>query len=163
MSLHRDRHQREQRAQQHQQHDRAEHVERALDDPVEALEHRGAQLEQRHGLAGDEVRAVDEDLHRRRRDPHAHAAPVALVDELDRLLLGERGVGDDHLVDLLALDDLAQVAELPERLDPVVRARRQRDEADDVDRGHACRAPRRARGRRTRCAGPVPTSTARRW
>ena len=89
--------------------DRSDDVERALDDEVDALEHRRAQLEQRHGLAGDELGAVDEDLHRRRRDPHAHAAAVARVDELDRLLLGEVGVGDDDLVDLLALEDVAEV------------------------------------------------------
>ena len=53
--------------------ERADEVERALDEVVEALEDRRLELEQRHRLAGHELRAVDEQLHRRRRDPHAHA------------------------------------------------------------------------------------------
>ncbi len=62
----------------------------------------GRELEQRHRLAGHELGAVDQDLHRRRREAHAHAAAVALVDELDGVVLGEVGVGDDHLVDAAA-------------------------------------------------------------
>ncbi|MBA2517539.1 MAG: sugar transferase, partial [Solirubrobacterales bacterium] len=50
-----------------------------------------AQLEQRHGGARDELRPVHQDLHRRRRDPHRHAAPVALVHQLDGLLLRAAG------------------------------------------------------------------------
>ena len=71
------------RAEHDHQQRGADEVERALDDVVEALEDRRAQLEQRQRLAGHEVRALGEDLHRRRRDPHAHAALVAVVDELD--------------------------------------------------------------------------------
>ena len=92
----------QQRAEHDQQQRRADEVERALQREVDALEHGRAQLEQRHRLPGHELGAVDQDLHRRRREPHAHAAPVALVDELDRLVLGEVRVGDDHLVDPLA-------------------------------------------------------------
>ena len=70
----------------------ADEVERALEHVVEALEDRRLELEQRHRLPGDELGAVDEDLHRRRRDAHHDAALVALVDELDRLALrGSRG------------------------------------------------------------------------
>ena len=74
-------------------------VERALDEVVDAVEDGRAQLEQRDRRAGHELGALDEDLHRRRRDPHGHAALVALVDELDGALLREVRVGDDHFLD----------------------------------------------------------------
>ena len=92
----------QQRAQDDEQQRRHDSVERALDGVVDALEDRRLELEQRHRLAGHELGAVDEDLHRRRRDAHRDAAPVALVDELDGLLLREVGVGDDDLVDAVA-------------------------------------------------------------
>ena len=66
---------------------RDDEVERALDEVVEAVEDRRAQLEQRHRGAGDELAALDQDLHRRRRDADRHAALVAGVDEVDGALL----------------------------------------------------------------------------
>ena len=82
-----------------------------LSSVVEALEDRRLELEQRHRLAGHELGAVDEDLHRRRRDAHAHAALVAAVDELDGLLLGEVGVGDDHLVDAVLAEHVGELVD----------------------------------------------------
>ena len=63
------------------------------------------------------------------------AAPVALVDELDRLLLREVGVGDDDLLDAVLGEDCGELVERPERAQAVVGARRQRDEADASRRG----------------------------
>ena len=131
---HRDRDQQQQRAEQQEQEQRAEEVERALDRVVEAVEHRRAQLEQRHRRARHELGAVDEDLHRRGRDPHRHPALVALVDELDRLALREVGVGDDDLLDPLGVEHRREVLDPAERPQPVVRPRRERDEADHLDR-----------------------------
>ena len=90
-------------------------------DVVDALEDRRLELEQRHRLARDELGAVHEDLHRRRRDVDADAALVARVDELDGLLLRERGVGDDHLVDaVLRSTTLAdRPASLPSERSPL--------------------------------------------
>ncbi len=82
----------------------------------------GAEFEQRHRLPGHELRAVDQDLHRRWRDAHAHAAPVALVDELHRVVLREVGVGDDHLVDALgAAQHRVEVRQRAQRTQPVGR------------------------------------------
>ena len=106
-----------------------------LIDVVDALEDRRLELEQRDRLAGDELGPVDEQLHGRGRDPHPHALRVALVDEEDRLVLGEVRVGDDDLVDAVAVDHGAEVVQRTERHEPVRRPRRERDEADDADRG----------------------------
>ena len=101
---------------------------------VDPVEDRRLELEERHRLARDELRAMDQDLHRRGRDPHDHAALVAGVDQLDGLLLGEGRVGDDDLVGLVLGDDVADLLQRPERAQAVVGPRRQRDEADDLDR-----------------------------
>ena len=110
-------------------------VKRALDRKVDPLEHRRAQGEQRHGLAGHELGPVDQDLHRGRRDLHGHPTLVADVDELNRALLGEVGVGDDHLLDALGIQDLGEPVDLAERAQPVLGARLQREVADEVDAG----------------------------
>ena len=72
-------------------------------------------------LSGHVLHAVHEDLHRRRRHPHAHALAVAAVHELDGLLRGEVGVGDQHLVDrveaALELLERAEVAQAVEERD----------------------------------------------
>ena len=78
----------------------------------------GRELEQRHGLAGDELRAVDEDLHRRGRHPHRHPAAVALVDQLDASLLGEVGVGDDDLVDACSSSTAGRSSSAPSDRSP---------------------------------------------
>ena len=101
---------------------------------VDALEDRRAQLEQRHRLAGHELGLVDEDLHRRGRDADGHAAAVALVDELDGPLLGEVGVGDDHLVDAVRSSTARQVLDRTQRAQAVVGPRVERDEAGDARR-----------------------------
>ena len=59
----------------------------------------GRTLEERHRLAGHVLAALDQELGRARCDPHAHAAAVRGVDELEQLLLGEAVVGDDQLVE----------------------------------------------------------------
>ena len=105
-------HDREQQGtQQNQQQRRAHDVEGALQREVDALEDGRAELEQRHRLARHELGAMDQDLHRRRREPHAHAALMAAVDQLDGLHLREVGIGDDHLVDPLGSEDTVQVAQ----------------------------------------------------
>ena len=100
---------------------------------LDPLEHRRAQREQRHRLAGHELRAVDQDLHRRRRDVDGDAALVAEVDEIQRPLLREVGVGDDHLVDPLGREHLGELVEPAERAQAVLGPRRERDVADDLD------------------------------
>ena len=77
---------------------------------------------------------MDQDLHRRGRQAHPHAAPVALIDELDGVVLGEVGVGDDDLVDAPVGEHLLEVRQRAERAQAVVRQRLGREEADDVDR-----------------------------
>ena len=109
-------------------------VEGALEREVDPLEDRRAQLEQRHRLPGDELGSVDEDLRRRRRDPHAHPAAMRAIDQLEQLALGEVGVDDDHLVDTVALDRLADLGQRAERAQSVIRMRGARDEPDDLDR-----------------------------
>ena len=85
---------------EHDQEERGAHeVEGALDREVHALEHRRLELEERQRLAGHELDPVHEDLHRGRRHAHAHAVAVAAVHQLHGLVLGEVGVGDQHLVD----------------------------------------------------------------
>ena len=59
---------------------------------------------------------------------------MALVDELDRLALREVRVGDDDLLDPLAVEHLGEVLDPPERAQAVVGPRRERDEADHLDR-----------------------------
>ena len=125
---------REQRREEQQQQQRDDDVERALDEVVEAVEDRRAQLEQRHRGARDELGALEQDLHRRRRHAHGHAALVAGVHELDGALLGEVRVGDDHFLDAVDVQDLGDVLDPAERAQPVVRPRRERDEADHLDR-----------------------------
>ncbi len=124
----------QQRAQQREQDRRADDVEGALEREVDALEDGRRELEQRHRLTGDELGAVDQDLHRRGREPHTHAAPVALVDQLDGVVLGEVGVGDDDLVDAALGEHALEVRERAERLDAVGRQRDRREVADDLDR-----------------------------
>ena len=58
---------------------------------------------------GHELAALDQDLHRRRRDPDRHAALVARVDEVDRALLREVRVGDDHFLDAVDVEHLGDV------------------------------------------------------
>ena len=120
------------RRQHDEQQRRADEVEGPLDREVDALEDRRLELEQRQRLAGDELDAVHQDLHRRRRDPHPHAVLVALVDQLHGLGLGEVGVGDQHLVDrvevALELLERAEVAQAVEQRDG-----RARDEAVGLD------------------------------
>ncbi len=70
-----------------------------LIDEVDPVEHRRLELEQRQRLAGHELDPVHQDLHRRRRHAHAHAVAVAAVHQLDRLVLREVRIGDQHLVD----------------------------------------------------------------
>ena len=77
-------------------------VESALDEPVGADEHGRAQLEERDALPGDVLASpLDEELGRRRRDPHLDPAPVRLLDDLHELAVVEIGVGDDQLVDVV--------------------------------------------------------------
>ena len=71
-------------------------------------------------------------------------ALVADVDELDRALLREVGVGDDHLLDALGVQHLGEPVDLAERAQPVLGARLQREVADEVDAGP------RAAGQRVR-------------
>ena len=85
---------------------------------------------------------------------------MGLVDELDRLLLGEVGVGDDDLVDPVGLEDEADLVDRAERAQPVVGPRVQRDEADDLDGPWTSSAS--AWATASMCS-PVPTRTARRW
>ena len=59
---------------------------------------------------------------------------VGAVDELEQLALGEVRVDDDHLVDAVVLDRLADSSSEPSERRPLCRARRARDEADDLDR-----------------------------
>jgi hypothetical protein len=59
---------------------------------------------------------------------------VALVDELDRAVLREVRVGDDHLLHPVHVEHAGEVLHLPQRAQPVVRPRRERDEADHLDR-----------------------------
>ena len=116
---------------QHQQRG-AHEVEGALDRELDAVQHRRLELEQRQRLTGHELRPVHEDLHRRRRHANPDAVLVAALDELDGLLLGEVGVGDQHLVDgvevALELLERAEVAKAVEE-----RHRRARDEAVGLD------------------------------
>ena len=83
---------------------------------------------------GHELRALDEDLHRRGRDAHGDAALMARVDEVDRELLGEVGVGDDHFLDAVDVEHAGHVLDPAQRAQPVVRTRRERDEADHLHR-----------------------------
>ncbi len=131
---HRERDRQQQRAEQHQQQGRADDVERALEREVDALEHRRPEFEQRHRLPRHELGAMDQDLHRRGRQAHPHAAPVALIDELDRVVLREVGVGDDDLVDAPVEEHLLEARKRAERAQAVVGQRLGREEADDVDR-----------------------------
>ena len=91
---------------------------RPLEREVHALEHRRLQLEERQRLSGHVLDPVHEDLHGRGGHAHADALLVAAVHELDRLLLGEVGVRDQHLVDrvemALELLERAEVAEAVE-------------------------------------------------
>ena len=105
----------------------------ALDGEVDALEDGRAQLEQRDRLAGHELRLVGEDLHRRGRDADGHAAAVALVDQLDGPILGKVGVGDDHLVDVGALEHRGQLLDRTQRAQPVVGPRVERDVAGELE------------------------------
>jgi hypothetical protein len=77
---------------------------------------------------------VDEDLGRRRRDPHPHAALVGAIDQLEQVALGEVRIDDDHLVDAVELDRLADLGQRAERAQPAVRTLQARDEADQLDR-----------------------------
>ena len=105
----------QQRAEQQEQERGADDVESPLEGEVDALEDGRAEFEQGHRLAGHELGAVDQDLHCGGREAHAHAAPVALVDELDGVVLGEVGVGDDHLVDSLRGEHALEVLERAQR------------------------------------------------
>ena len=95
----------------------------------------GLQPEQRDAFARHELGTVDQDLHRRRRDMHFDAALVAEIDELHGFRLGEGGVGENDLLDPVLREDLREVFERAERPQAVLRARCQRDVADDVDAG----------------------------
>ena len=66
--------------------------------PVGAGEHRRAQLEERHALAGHVLAALDQQLGRLRREPHLHARAVRRLDDLEHGLLVEVALVQDHLV-----------------------------------------------------------------
>ena len=143
---------------EHEQEERGAHeVEDALDREVHALEHRRLELEERQRLAGHELDPVHEDLHRGRRHAHAHAVAVAAVHELHGLVLGEVGVGDQHLVDgvEVALELLERV-EVEQSVGQ--RGGRARDEPVGLD--HLAVAQRVSDT--ASMFGPEPTSTARR-
>ncbi len=148
----------QQRAEHDQQQRRADDVERALQREVDALEDRRAELEQRHRLSRHELGALDQDLHRRRRQAHPHPAPVALVDQLHRIDLGEVRVGDDHLVDPLVRQHLAAGPPAsPAERRPLARQRARREEADELDASSAARRASAWRRRRRACRGrPAP-------
>ena len=152
---------RQQRAQHDQAERREEQVEGPLEHEVEALEDRRAQLEERHRLPGDELRVVDEHLHRRGRDAHAHAPRVGAVDELEQLLLGVVVVGDDHLVDALRARSRGRSRRACRA---IARAPAVRGARSDTSRRPRPTAPgrRRARGRRPRRARPSRRARARR-
>ena len=59
---------------------------------------------------------------------------MAGVHELDRALLREVRVGDDHFLDAVDVEHPRDVLDPPQRAQPVVRPRRQRDEADHLHR-----------------------------
>ena len=79
---------------------------------------------------GHELVPVGHDLHRRGGDPHRDAALVAAVDELERLVLREVGVGDDHLLHAVLVEQPRQLVERAEVAQAVVGLGRQRDVAD---------------------------------
>ena len=120
------------------------------------LEHRRLELEERQRLAGDELHAVHEDLHGRRRHPHANAMPVTAVHEfLYGLVLRNSG-------SVISTADGVEVAlEQPERaevLEAVGGERVTRHVAERID----LRAFVAKRVRHGLDVRSEPTSTARR-
>ena len=114
---------------------RDEEVERPLDHPVGADEHRRPQLEERRALARNELGALDEQVGGLRRDPHLDPGAVRQIDDVEELPVGEVRVGDDQLVHVVVGQDRAEV----------VRSRRARA-------GRSRPATRRSRRRtRSRC------------
>ena len=73
-------------------------IERLLHDPVRPGEHRRAQLEERHPLAGNVLAALQQQLGRLRCDPHFHAGAMRRLDDLQHGRLFEVALVEDHLV-----------------------------------------------------------------
>ena len=123
-------------------------VERALDDPVRAGEHRRPKLEERRALTRHVLAALHEQLGRLRRQPDADTAAVRGLDDLQHAFLVEIRLREDQLVRALAREDLRQLLELAEqaqaRLAPV------RDRSDELVVDVAATAPERAVQRRQR-------------
>ena len=98
-------------------------VERALDDPVRACEHRRPELEERHALARHVLAPLHEQLCGLRRQPHADATAVRRLDDRQHALLVQLLLREDQLVRALAREDLGQLVQLAEqaqaRLAPV--------------------------------------------
>jgi hypothetical protein len=67
---------------------------------------------------------VGHDLHRGRGDANRNPAFVTAVHELERLLLGEVGVGDDDLVDAVVLEQAGQVLEATQVAQAILGSRR---------------------------------------
>jgi hypothetical protein len=93
-----------------------------LIDVVDAVEHGRAQLEQRTEAPGTNSArwtriSIVEGAMRT-----VTPAAVARVDELDRLLLREVRVGDDHLLHAVGVDHLAELVDAPERAQARCRA-----------------------------------------
>ena len=73
-------------------------VEGPLHRPVEPREDGRSQLEERHALAGHVLALVHEQLGRVRREPHLHALPVRLLDDVEHRALVVGGLGEQQLV-----------------------------------------------------------------
>ena len=101
-------------------------VERALDGPLDPRQHRRAHLEQRHGLAGHEHRALEQQLGRGRHDAQAAAVGAAGVDERDELGRRQLEAGHDDVVGAVLGDDLLEVGERAEARRVEQRERRRR-------------------------------------
>ena len=82
--------------------------------PLDARQHRRAHLEQRHRLAGDEHRALEQQLRRRRHDAQAAAVRAAGVHERDELGRRQLEAGHDDVVGAVLGDDLLEVGERAE-------------------------------------------------
>jgi hypothetical protein len=92
----------------HEQRAAQRQVEGTLDEPVGAGEDRRPQLEQRHALSGDVLGTLDQELGRLRCQPEPDPEPVRAVGDLQQLGVGQPLVGDDHLVEGVALENAAE-------------------------------------------------------
>ena len=118
-------------------------VERALHRPVEADEDGRAQLEERHALAGDVLRALPQQLRGRRRDPHLHARAVRLLDEVEQLVLAEVDAADDQLVQGVLLEHAREIRDAAEHRQ-AGRGAVGREDADELVVDAAAAEPERA-------------------